>query len=792
MERWHFLWVATLVVSFGGRAAAQPDAPEAGASAVATAAPEAAPAADRWQYDSRRLLGLAGDRIVWAIELLPRQRRGEEPAPPPPIVRSGDVLFTCAQGQLYRFSPADGRVLARWAMPGACASLEPLDGGRVRVEVRGTPEAEWSRTYEVGDAAEDVPFTVPQGPAAMLLQRQATWLDLPPGASDAELARTAARNRAMVESSIERLANAGRLDPTNPWIPLMRARYLSMLGHAGEARAALDAVLAIDPRYDLELLRVAAALDRVDPALGARAFERGMRFALAHGYEPEAAVGLLGAVVYLDPPRPMEGADAPIPRDALVRFGHRLAEFAPRAEGSSGFYRAMATSAPSGAGEDDVRARWEALEANAEGTGLLASFGGGRFGAGDLLNALLAMLATFVVFFAVKTLRTFSARVGTMEPWLRRFGPTARWTAGERWGLVLLAVPLLLVGQRAATEIAVIGLVAGAPVELLGGDLGHPAVVETSAEMVGSPGGDLVRAIALQRSGDVEGAAAIYEALPDVAEAQVNLGVIRKSAGDEAGARAAFERAIAIDPDSDAAAHHLGRRVASLRVERAKRYGVEASLLALPSPAQWAEAWRTVAVARNPGVLGNPFRAIGGLFQVTDAGFVDGAFPGALAAVLVWLACVLGVVAGSPAVLGAPRFGRLGYVLGLLVPGAARSYSFFGPFVATLFFAACVGAITLHTTDGLASNVLEAIAEPSFDRYYGVYEAAPEPSRGMTAFYRSWWILLLAHVAFVAIAERRSPDPAWKGPPPPPSSAAKSTAKAPAPEAVSVESRDAE
>lgn len=106
------------------------------------------------------------------------------------------------------------------------------------------------------------------------------------------------------------------------------------------------------------------------------------------------------------------------------------------------------------------------------------------------------------------------------------------------------------------------------------------------------------------------------------------------------------------------------------------------------------------------------------------------------------------------------RGGRIGWALGSLIPGGARPWGLFGPPIVALFCTSLVVAIHLHTSEGLATNLLDAIATPQMDRYYGAATFERHgPEAAFAALEHVWWMLLLVNPPLVALMERRRPDP---------------------------------
>src|SRR5690606_170245 len=145
----------------------------------------------------------------------------------------------------------------------------------------------------------------------------------------------------------------------------------------------------------------------------------------------------------------------------------------------------------------------------------------------------------------------------------------------------------------AAQGVAQIGLAAAAPIELGGGSLGHPAVLVYTERFAGTAGGDFIRALALQQAGRSDEARALYQSSA-LARAAQNL-------------RALEDETVA---------------------------------LAMPTRADWTEAWRSAA-ARSDTNLRNPLTSVLSLTRMTDALATTDAPPRYASGAVGWLALAL-------------------------------------------------------------------------------------------------------------------------------------------------------
>jgi len=700
---------------------------------------------------------LRGERLLWENRhwFGPAGGLGSELLGP---VVSGDVVYYVFGISVYEVDAATGVVRRRMPMPERPSSLD-LDGDAVRVTIEGqNGGAPWKTAYRVGPALPAAPPFFLSGSSP--LYSRATR-------REAELLANLDRKDASPTERVERLEAAAELlgrraerDVTNPWLHYWRGRCLAELGRADEATAAYHAALALDTAYDNELLGMALLLDEVSEALGQQAFERGMRFLLERGFEPETNLSLLNVVVsYGQPERPLDPVQD-LPR--LNRQGERMLDLAPNAEGVAFLYQGLA-EANRAAGQAEESAKWEARAREAlpfrSWGGRVAAFTGAAF------NLFLACALAGLLCLFVRGLYRWGQRRGARG--LARWNPFSAWGRGEIVGLLIVIGVFLWASAHLVRGTAAVVHVAGLPLGTVAGNPGHPAGVEYLAGWQGTPGGDFVYALALQKAGELERSAALYERL-GTARATNNLGVIRWTQGRQDDARRLFERALASEPALAEAAFNLGRPADSARVARARQYGLAPPLSALPTLDMWDEAF----VGKSPG-LGDIGRLLSmftlvqtladaGGPAVARAGLVDagGLFSAALILLVVLAVVGLFVRAPEPSLGGGNRVSIVGWALGFLIPGTSRRLGVLGPPLAALGVLSWLVWYSLRTSSGIATNIIDAIALPNVTRTYGLSAMVWPPHDALLARLAPvWWALLLLNVVVLVTLELRRPDP---------------------------------
>lgn len=724
-------------------------------------------AAPEYDLHEGALRARDGESVLWEhLVVRPESRRSDSGLVGPVLARG--LLHYCAGASLYAASPETGKVIERAPLARPCQELS-ADGDRVVVTIAPSRDGDGGPAvrYETGPGAPPLPFfltgellasRLPRGNATAVLEEVKREK---PGAPGHEDTRAGLANEALapwLEEALPRLAALQEWNPTNPWYPFVRGRYLHALGREDEARGAFQQALDVAPPYRFELLAMVHTLDAIDRGMADEAFRRALESLVARGYDPEMMATLINVLVYYG--RPDEPLDPATDLDALTRLGERLWDVAPHVEMAAAFYNALA-SAHRRAGHADAGALWERRR---DAVMNYRAFGLGGYVTNRIdpaLDLALGCFAALLLAFVVKMLRVVPLQRRARG--LARLNGFCVWSRGEIFGFLVVAAGFVVGMGVAAQGLSAVGRVAAVPLGALTGNWGHPDGVAYFSRRAGSPGGDFVHALALQKAGALDDAARIYERLPGPRAAN-NLGVIRHAQGRADDARRLWETASAAEESLAEARFNLGRDAASERVDRYRRYGGQAPLYAMPTHEMWDEAlvW--------PLQTWNVFSSFDVIHELSDAGAATGPVrraavfepwvlaPGLL--LLVILAAVAGLFVRGPQEGEPTRISTVGWGLGFAIPGTAWHLGVLGPPALAAGALLWIAAQAIDASGGVAVGWLGAIATPHVARAFGAFEMAYTPLEdAIRSAAPWWWLVVVVNLLAVAVLEWWRPDP---------------------------------
>jgi tetratricopeptide (TPR) repeat protein len=725
-----------------------------GVGMAATPPPTASPVEYRIEFN--RIEAIAGDVTLWQRDF---------PASPPESTsilggfEHGGVLFYATRSDVFIADPRSGVVRRRERLPGTVSALE----------VRGEDVV-----ATVGDVSEVIPWTAEYVidveshswlPTGRVLDVIRFRTDADYIAASALTGETVTRNALdtaltvlesnpapeVIARALATLGEVEQRDPTNPWITLWIARTAHASGDTGARDAALERILNIDPAYGMELLALASHIDKLDPARAEQAFERGLRAAGLRGYVPATASSLLNVVLWIGQ------LDETHTFDDLLRRGERIWRFAPFAEGATYFYSGLAEQLEADGRAADANV-WRARAVAAAPWRMFGGPSDAAANAGLMLNLLIGGMAAALLAFLLRLFWRLSSGLRGAETRMQKVIVTRAWSRLELLGIIGLLAVSLWAGIECSRGVAAVGRMAAAPVAVASGFPAHPAVAPYWASLPQNDATRFMQAWSLHHAGRLSEAEAIYLTMSGP-EALANRGAIAAALANPDSANALFAEALALNPRLQAAIRNTG---AELTV------GLDEPLLLSPRTAQWiqppsnallAAAWESDEVVRDPRAVINLFRAIEPE-NSTASQTLTAVFLGQLPTVLMLVLCVVGVF-GSRTAGWAPRSPTavFGWLAAFVVPGTSRIYSFFGPFVTAATLVWLLTWQSWSATDGLALNILDALATPGFDRWYGAIGQSADPTHALLARLAPWWWTPFAlNFVLVLLAELAAPD----------------------------------
>jgi hypothetical protein len=719
--------------------------------------------------EGRTVRALRDEQVAWEHRL-PKRIEEDDPVVTGGLLHDGRVWYA-VRADVFVVDARSGVVQRRERLPGRVSALTVGDDGAVVASFGdATTEPTWSAEAVV-DPERDGYHPVSANLRDVFWYR--SWaervaagalagvdgLESEGGLEIADLLRETPEPEA-VARAIAVLGTEEQRDPTNPWWIYWQARIAHAAGDTQGAQAAAARLMETHVAYGMELLAMAEGLDTIAPEIGDEAFGRGLGAAGQRGYIPQNANSLLGMITWLG--RPASGDQRTTAY--LARRAQRVWALTPYVEGGAYFYDGVATRL-----EDEGLAGDAALwRQRAALAAPYRVFGGpveSATLAGLWVTVLIAGLLALVAGFAVRFIWRIAPGLRGASTVAQRLVVTRAWSRLELLGFVALVGVIGYAASEATRGVSAIGRLVSAPVAVAMGFPGHPQAVAFWESQPENEGTRTLRAFALHHAGRLDEAEALYLGLPGP-EAIANRGSIAAArSGDRRAAEPLWREAVAADPTLAAPLRNLG---AAPPAGGAALLPPRGGVWIQPAPA-WAlgSAWEA-------GLEFNPDpRALVQLFVSIEPGDIVhqsleplATFHIASAVLMVFV--LLGIF-GRRCHAWAPwaPTSVLGWVLSFVVPGTARVWLFAGPLLTAATAAWLLMYWTWTTSDGLGVTILDVIAVPSFEQYFGAMGSVTGAVHAKLAkLMPFWWAPLALNAVIVLLAEIALPDPdgpiAWR------------------------------
>ena len=500
-------------------------------------------------------------------------------ARPQMVTVPGDRAWFSHGSWLRRIDTRNGLVLGRWRFPGFIETVTDAGNGAADVRFALSPlHTTPSMTVRFDPNAGNAPlwdsgsllaYRASEWETVFLARVMAPFADWPNGAPNAAAALPAFEEMAARDSY-------------SPFFRLMRAVLLRESGDP-RADAAFEDIFAARSDDFTEWFRLATIFDRLptpEPALAARAFDRGFTDFIRRGRDPRLVDTLIARLVVF-PLGNLAQANPEFRETAL----ERIYQIGPTSEATERGWEIHARALEA-AGDTAGAARWRArAETSAHESLYIASIAFQLRHDRGLLLGLAAIIASVIMILTrrvkyaaqLRMRRDAIARSGQHQQ--RVFGGIAYWTRRERWSLLLLIVVGWLALGYSRVYSRAIQTAFAMPIHV-----GQVAGPENFARYPASDERTLMQAFSQQATGNAAEAERLYRSVPQFAESWNNIGVLRARAGDEAGSREAFARAIALDAALPEAIFNAeGRATTELTQTFAKYAAPEMKMTALPS-----------------------------------------------------------------------------------------------------------------------------------------------------------------------------------------------------------------
>ncbi|HEV2351605.1 MAG TPA: tetratricopeptide repeat protein [Terriglobia bacterium] len=488
------------------------------------------------------------------------------------VASEGNRAWYSYGGWLRWIDTQKGLVIGRWHFPAEIVNLTP-EGAKIQVEIQeGDPAHEAHRELTLDPADPHVPYWptdflmlygIPLNEGRML------WPSVinvgGPGKNSAEEAK----------KILPELEEAVRRDPLTPWFRIGLGRVLRDMGDPRATEVFQEAINT--PATDFtELLPISTYFDsRGENDLARAAFERGYQDFWQKGNDPRLFSAIIDRLMVYSPKGSDWGNPATPHGRELIERSYKLM---PYGEGSQFAWQLYADYLAAHGSTDDARLWRARAEDSEQNAGFF-----GKFGIQTDRSLLLtfssvwaALLYMLVLFARYRPQRRLDLAAIERTAGITRgfaFFNTEYWSRRQRVVFfIIVLVGWFGIGLTGEYVEAILRR-ASMPISAGAGSFGGPLAIDRfENHLRPSAQRDLLLADAYQQDGQFDKAESLYRLLPQFAESWNNLGVILKAAGKDQQAKAAFEKALELDPKMAEAALNLGRPPGDFWTEQHQKY----------------------------------------------------------------------------------------------------------------------------------------------------------------------------------------------------------------------------
>jgi tetratricopeptide (TPR) repeat protein len=637
-----------------------------------------------------------------------------------------------SQGTWLRLIDTErGEVIGRWRFPTEIVALVP-EGAKVQVEVEDHYDVKkFRRKLELDPSAPRVPYWPADSLGlyrTSIFEVSNRWplINLSTGTTGARVTAEQAKKL------IPELEEAVQRDPLSPWSQVALGKVLRDIGD-GRADEVFEKSLEVKSTDFTERLPISAYLDSIgEPKLAREAFERGYQDFWERGNDPRLFEALICRMFIYAP----HGGDwgnvaTPHGRELI----EQMYELMPYGQGASLAWRGYADYLLAHGLSDEARL-WRARAKDASQNRRLGGLAGPTVDI-LLIGTVACILAVFfcatITYGRYRPQGKLDLAAGRRSVGISRIGAFLNahyWSRRERVAFIIVVFTAWIGIGLTAQYVEAILRRAALPISAVAGSFGGPVTIARFQSgppygLPASPERDLMLAFAYQQDGQTDKAAELYRHLPQFAQSWNNLGVILKEAGKDDEARAAFTRALELDPKLAEPALNLDRPPADFWTEQHDRYLPGKPMLAPPGESAMQAAFLggsrlTVCLRAMKGpYYGESFAfSFRSILDFTGnwGEVIASKIPSLLVSVLIIYCVALIFLIPSREVSVPPE--RLHTVWEVLLPGTSMAWGVLGGLAMAAFIYFVLQSLLIARSG--TSYFISMIAAPNLSSNYGV------------------------------------------------------------------------